>query len=191
MRSVRIPTTPVTRLPTPVVQQAVVQQPINLKPMGNTVAVTTLADNPFEGGRSFTVVTQASGGMTRPDARQKSRSIMHAMMPGLGDGPTATVNAPPAKPAGALDFLSSALNTGTQLYAQRQDAQIAAAQARAAQASAAAAEAQARSNAILLSLSSPGKNMLAHKSITIPLLIVGGGALAVAAFLYLRKKRKK
>ncbi len=181
---------PVVRLPTPVVQQAVVQQPVNLKPYGNTVAVTTLADNPFEGNRRVSVVTQASGGMTKPDLRQQSRRLMHDMLPGLGDGPTTVVAAPPAKPAGAMDFLSTALNTGTQLYAAQQAQQVAAAQARAAQAQAAADIASAQNAAAWGALSRPGANMAAHKGITVPLLIVGGAALAIAGFFYFRKGRK-
>ncbi len=69
-------------MPRGMVQQAFVRQPVSLRPAGNTVAMTVRSENPFEGGRNITVVTQASGGMAKPDPKMQSRSLRG--MSGLG-----------------------------------------------------------------------------------------------------------
>lgn len=162
----------ITKLPGGVVSKAIVRQTIDLKPYGNTVTVRTLADNPFEDRRPVVVVTQASGGMAKADPTQKSNRLVHAYLPGLGDAAVPATMATPAKPAGAIDFLATAANSAQQMYLAQQANQQA-------QANAASQSALARMAA----------NMGAS-SLTTPLLIIGGGALAVGAFLYLRKKKK-
>jgi hypothetical protein len=63
-------------LPVPQVQKAFVRQQVNLRPAGNTVTITTLADNPFESLAGISVVTQASGGMAKPDRMQQSKGLL-------------------------------------------------------------------------------------------------------------------
>lgn len=68
---------------------------VDLQPGGNTVTVETSSDNPFEdlAGPPI-VVTQASGGMSSPDPRMRSkrinakgvRYVTAGFLPGMGDG---------------------------------------------------------------------------------------------------------
>ena len=169
------------RLPTPQVQKALVRQVVNLRPQGNTITVTTREQNPFAASRPISVVTQASGGMARPDPQQQSRRLLHEYIPGLGADVPAAV---PVKQPGALDFLTTAAGTAADLYAQRQ-------QTMAAQAQANAAIAQARSDALRAQLANPFTAMQQRSSITIPLLIVAGGAALVAGVLILRKRKAR
>lgn len=90
---------PTKRMPTPVVERAVVQQTIDLKPAGNTVAVTTSADNPFAGDREVVIVTQASTGMAPPPVSMQSTHLQHRMLPGMG-GLSADVVDPMKGPPG-------------------------------------------------------------------------------------------
>src|SRR5690606_25558987 len=120
MRDLPIPKVPTTRLPTPKVRQAVGVQPINLRPYGNTVAVTSLADNPFEGRHRMSAVTQASGGSAKPDPRMQSRRLMHDYRPRIGEYAVAT----PVKPAGVLDFLSTVTTQAGTVLSQREQAKI-------------------------------------------------------------------
>lgn len=168
-----------TRLPRPQVQKATVLQTVNLKPMGNTVSVTTLADNPFAGGRPVSVRTQASGGMARPDESQMSRRLLHSYLPGLGaDAPT-VVAAPQQKPAGVLDILATAGGAGLNVYQQQQDIKLAQAQAEI-----------ERQRALQAQWSNPTAAMKTRSNITVPLLIVGGGALLTAAAIFFTRKGK-
>ena len=187
MRDTRVPVVRPYRLPTPQVSKAIVQQPVNLRPAGNTVAVTTLADNPFEGPKRVTVVTQASGGMAKPDRMMQSRRLMHTHLADLGEGPTPV--GVPAQPAGALDFISSSINTAASLVSARQQAQIAAANAAAAQAQAQAAQAQSAGAAFWAGMQNPGAAMAKRSSITVPLLVVAGLASVGALVLFLRRKK--
>lgn len=69
---------------------------VDLQPGGNTVAVDAPSDNPFEDlAGPITVVTQASGGMSSPDPRMRSKRIVgrriathitRGFLPGMGDG---------------------------------------------------------------------------------------------------------
>lgn len=69
---------------------------VDLQPGGNTVTVDAPSDNPFEDlAGPVTVVTQASGGMSSPDPRMRSkrivgrkvaRHISAGFLPGMGDG---------------------------------------------------------------------------------------------------------
>lgn len=70
------------RMPRAQVQTMMVRQPVSLKPMGNTVAMTVPAEMPFV-GRNITVQTQVSGGMARPDRSQMSRRL-RGTFSGLG-----------------------------------------------------------------------------------------------------------
>jgi len=169
---------PASKLPRTHVQKDAVLQTINLKPAGNTVAVTTLSDNPFEGGRMVSVRTQQSGGMARPDQSQVSRTLLHAYLPGLGAESAPVVATTAAKPAGALDFLATAGAAATDLYAQQQAIKLAEAQAKIAQANAAAAQ-----------WANPMNAMKQHSSLTLPLLIIGGGALVTAGVIWLSRRK--
>lgn len=173
MRSSPIRRVSNSALPTPVVSQAIVRQPVNLKPRGNTVEVTTLSDNPFEGKQTYTVYTQQSGGMAKPDPQQQSRSLRHGWMPGLGEDPPAAG----AQPAGVLDFLSTAANTAVNLATAKDQARIA--QAKAALAQAQAMAAAGNRSAV------PAP---ARSSLTIPLIIGGVAVVGLVGFLLLRKR---
>jgi hypothetical protein len=54
---------------------------VGLRPRGNTVTVDVPSDNPFEdeelAGAPVTVVTQASGGVAKPQSNQRSRKLMY------------------------------------------------------------------------------------------------------------------
>jgi len=171
---------PITRLPRTHVQKATVLQTVNLKPFGNTVSVTTLADNPFAGGRAVSVRTQASGGMARPDESQMSRRLLHSYLPGLGaDAPTVVATSP-QKPAGVLDILATAGGAGLNIYQQQQDIKLAQQQAEI-----------ERQKALQAQWANPMTAMAQRSSITIPLLIVAGGALLTAGAIFFSRKGKK
>lgn len=68
---------------------------VDMQPGGSTITVTVPSDNPFEIGADPVVVTQASGGITGADPRQRSKKLIHkkgvryvtrGFMPGMGDG---------------------------------------------------------------------------------------------------------
>lgn len=170
---------PVSRLPTTNVQKDAVLQTINLKPAGNTVTITTLADNPFEGGRAVSVRTQQSGGMARAAGSQVSRTLLHAYLPGLGADAVPVVATPAAKPAGALDFLATAAGTAASVYQQQQQLKLTQAQVD-----------LAKQQALIAQWSNPLTAMGQRSSITIPLLIVAGGALLTAGAIFLSRKGK-
>ena len=58
---------------------------VHLQPHGNTVTVTTLAENPFENEGEIEVVTQNSGGMSGPDPEMTSR-VQHHRRGGMWGG---------------------------------------------------------------------------------------------------------
>lgn len=232
--------TPITRLrtrtlPTPQVQKAVVMQPVNLKPMGNTISLTVPADNPFAGGRRVSIHTQVSGGMAQADPTQRSRRIESRFLPmsGLGDlggafedraysafnqldpdaknmnraqydastkrtyweGEQRKWDDAAAAKSGANwnkvgDIFATTVGAASNVTSQIMQSKIAAANAAAAQAQADIERTRAAAGmSRLTDFSQYGAGMAARKSITIPLLVIGGGALAVALFLFLRKKK--
>jgi len=72
-------------LPVPAIRTIMTRQSVDFRPAGNTIAVTALADNPFEGVKTTTVVTQASGGMAQaPRSMQSSSFASKQFMPGMG-----------------------------------------------------------------------------------------------------------
>lgn len=159
-------------LPRARVQKDYVHQVVDLKPRGNTITVTTLAENPFASRTPISIRTQMSGGMAGADESQKSQRLMHSFMPGFGDV------APAASPTPtAIQIFSSAANTAADLYKVQQARLQQEAIARQQQAQAAAAQ----SNMMAVLGRSPG--------ITVPLLIVGAGAIGVAIWLKMRKPR--
>lgn len=168
---------PTARLPRPHVQKDTVLQTISLKPAGNTVSITTLAENPFDGGRAVSVRTQQSGGMAHADDSQVSRTLLHAYLPGLGAEAAPVVSTPATKPPGVLDILATAGGAATNIYTQQQAIKLAEQQAKIAQAEALRAQ-----------YSNPMAAMQQRSSITIPLLIVGGGALLTAAAIYFSRR---
>ncbi len=68
------------RMPRARVQTMLVRQPVSLKPMGNTVALTVPAEMPFV-SRNVTVQTQMSGGMAGPDPSMRSRRLKGLFIP--------------------------------------------------------------------------------------------------------------
>jgi LPXTG-motif cell wall-anchored protein len=178
------------RLPTPVVNTLHAREPVDLKPAGNTVAITTTAQNPFALRQSISVRTQASGGMapTAPQAAQ-SQSLLTRFIPGIGEDPanTGTPAVQSQAPSGGvMSAITNIFQTGSSAYASQQaaKAEIAKAEQEKAKAEAegnrtAAIQAQARLDAIL---ATAGKAQ--------PWLLYGGIALlGVAGFLMLRNKR--
>ena len=177
--SFRLNGPPVTRMPRSHVTKATVLQTVSLKPMGNTVSVTTLAENPFAGGRAVSVRTQASGGMASPDSSQMSSHLLHSYLPGIGAEPGTVVAATPEKPAGVLDFLSTAAGGAASMYQQQQNIKLAQAQAEV-----------ERQRALQAQWSNPMTAMATRSSITIPLLIVAGGALLTAGAIFFTRRGK-
>ena len=77
-------------LPTGRVVTAVVEQPVHLSPMGNTVAMTVGAELPFARNRRVVIHTQASGGVSRAPGYMRSRP-RNGIFSGLGaDMPRST-----------------------------------------------------------------------------------------------------
>jgi len=219
-------------MPTPKVQKTMVMQPVNLRPMGNTVSMTVPADNPFVGGRRISIHTQVSGGMAQADPIQRSRRAFVPGFSGLGgefedkaysafnkmDPDAASMNraqyeASPkriywegeqrkwdaeaaaqssANWSKAGDIFATTLTQGASIATDFNKTKQLALQAQIAEANKRQAEIQQASNAAftgrLTDVSQYGAGMAARKGITIPLLIIGGGALAVALFLFMKKK---
>lgn len=71
----RVGATASRALPTGRVQKLVVRQPVNLSPMGNTIALTAPSEMPFTSGRPVTVQTQVSGGISGPPKSMKSKGL--------------------------------------------------------------------------------------------------------------------
>lgn len=71
----RVGATASRALPTGRVQKMVVRQPVNLSPMGNTIALTAPSEMPFTSGRPVTVQTQVSGGISGPPRSMKSKGL--------------------------------------------------------------------------------------------------------------------
>ena len=176
------------KLPTPKVQTAHVQQPVDLKPAGNTVALTTSADNPFTAGAPIQVHTQASGGGYPAPQSMQSRAIMHSYIPGMGENNNAANQGLPA--VSSQPGIPSQLITAGQdilsVFRSREEAKAAAAQAEAEAARAQAAgdqaravEARGRADAILAAI---GAGRTAPNWTTM-LLIGGVGLLGVAMFM--------
>ena len=127
-------------LPTPVVQSAIVKQVVDLKPAGNTVAIQTIADNPFEGRKRVSVVTQASGGMSPAPVSMQSKRLVHQRMSGLGE----TATKEQAKGPSTGEVVTNIFSTATQAYTGYTQQQIAESERKAAEAAARAQEWQAR-----------------------------------------------
>lgn len=214
-----------TALATPQVVKTFVNQPVHLRPQGNTIALSVPAEMPFLNG-DFTVVTQASGGMAKPDARNTSKRIRWGGQAGLGgeledkayslfnqyDKDAASMDrstydnsgkraywegeAKKSMPAqgpsvwqGVQAASVSLFDTAKDASKQYFDASIAKSNAAALKAQADIAKTSAAAGwARATDVSKYGEGVAQHKSIAVPLLIIGGGALAVALFLFLRKK---
>ena len=72
-----------TRLAVPKIARNLVRQPVNLRPQGNTISLTVPAEMPFMMSGPMTVVTQASGGMAKPDPRMRSTRLLSNSMAGV------------------------------------------------------------------------------------------------------------
>lgn len=176
------------KMPTPAVTKKVVTQEVDMKPKGNTVAITTTSDNPFE-RKNVTVVTQASGGAPGVPASMQSRGIMHSFLPGLGDdenGNEKAANEDDGEPW-YRDWLSAGENIFTSREGRKTSqaqADIAAAKAREAEAEAEAEIARSRTAALINSTSvDTGMGF----KVNLPLILLGGGLLAGAYFLSRKK----
>lgn len=182
-------------LPTPVVRSAVVNQVVDLKPAGNTIALTTTSDNPFESNRKISVVTQASGGMASAPASMRSHRLAHSFMPGLGE--TATGEAAVKQNAGSVftDTLTAAGNAFTQ-YNQ---SQVAEQQRLAQEAEARAAEWKARADieqSKTQQIIAAGGRAFDATNVSVGgykfnWALVGLGVVGVGVAIYLSKKKKK
>ncbi|NEN87969.1 MAG: LPXTG cell wall anchor domain-containing protein [Okeania sp. SIO3H1] len=196
MRATPLITTQPNVLPTPQVKTNIVKQTVDLKPAGNTVAIKTVADNPFEGGSAVSVVTQASGGMSPAPASMQSKGIMHSFMPGLGDTNTVEKSQEP----GAGTILTSAITAAGDVFAQRTQAQIAEQKRRESEAQARAQEwksradmERSRTDRILAA----GGRAVDATSFTVPgtgfkvnWLLLGVGALAIGGAVMLKRRKK-
>jgi hypothetical protein len=184
-----------------VVEQAVVRQTIDLKPAGNTVALTTSADNPFASDREVVIVTQSGSGMAPVPASMQSTGIMHRMLPGVGglsadviDPTRAPTQGPyrapaPAAPAPKKDEgkgtdwaaigtgTSNLLTTGANVFASREQRLAAEAQAKAAGYASAAEMAKAQAAAA-------GSN----KTMIIAGVVGVLGIAGLIAFMMMKKK---
>jgi hypothetical protein len=180
-------------LPQPVVQSAIVRQKVDLKPAGNTIAITTASDNPFEGSRPVSVVTQASGGMSPAPRSMQSRRLVHTDMRGLGE--TATKVGEPATGSTVTNFLSTVaggFNQYTQTQIAEQERKAAEAAARAQEWKARAAIEQSQTDRILYGVraaSDATSTTLFGVKVNWVLLAVGG--LAIGGALMLRNKGVK
>jgi hypothetical protein len=222
-------------MPTPQVQKTMVMQPVNLRPLGNTVSMSVRAENPFTAGRPIRVVTQASGGMAKADATQRTQARF-LPIGGLGADPVSddvvaywyrTID-PDGKAGRAItpekdaywraqaqadadkkgaaaaaqssvnwskagDIFASTVSTGVNIAADINKTKQLALQAQIADSNKRQAEIQQASSQAFwgraTDVSQYGAGMMAQKQWTIPLLAIGGGALAIALFLFLKKKR--
>lgn len=222
-------------MPSPQVQKAVVVQPVNLRPLGNTVSMTVPQENPFAGGRRISIHTQVSGGMAQADPSQRSRRSFIPGFSGLGADPVSddvvaywyrTID-PDGKAGRAItpekenywrqqaqadadkkgvtasaqtsanwakagDIFATTLTQGANIATDFNKTKQLALQAQIADSNKRQAEIQQAANSAftgrLLDVSQYGAGMAAQKKWTIPLLVIGGGALAVALFLFLKKK---
>lgn len=185
MKDIPIPTHQPRRLPTPQVKTAIVQQAVDLKPAGATVAITTISDNPYEARQPVRVVTQASGGMAAaaPPPRP-SRGLMHSFLPGLGETKTAEVSEDTVnwKKEGANAF-SSVLST----FGTREERKLAEQQARIREADARIAATRSAGSVVRRGILDTSIDLFGMK-VNVPMLLAGGGLLAFA--LMRRKKRK-
>lgn len=228
LRSVRT-----SAMPTPKVQKILVTQPVNLRPLGNTVTMTVPHENPFAGGKIVSILTQASGGMAKPDPFQRSGKLFMKGFMGLSgafedkaygafnqldpdaktmDRAAYDVSAKRTYWEGAQrkwdedaaakssanwskagDIFTTTLNQGAAIATDINKTKQLALQAQIAEAKARQAQIEQAGNQAYMSrltdVSQYGAGMMARKSITLPLLLIGGGALAVALFLFLKKKK--
>jgi hypothetical protein len=225
-------------MPTPQVQKTMVMQPVNLRPLGNTVSMAVRAENPFTAGRPIRVVTQASGGMAKADPAMRTQArFLPIGLGGLGelsvadeaygafnrmDPAAQDINAFPNRAAydaspkriywegevnkwraakaqessvnwsKAGDIFASTVGAGVNIATSISDAKKKTLELQIAQAKADAAKYEvSQTQAFLASMGSAKQtmeNMEKRKEITIPLLAIGGGALLIALFLFLKKK---
>jgi hypothetical protein len=197
MRFADIPHTSPRALPTPIVNTLQTQQPVDLKPMGNTVAVIASAQNPFTQSANVTVVTQASGGMAKAPAFMQSRGLVHSMMPGLGADPNTANQGAPATTAaaGGTSWLKAGTDVLSQVgsvFANKEQAKVEQARAEAEKQRAitsgnvaAAAQAQARVDALIASMGG------AKSAGTWRWAMIGLAAAAAGTALILMRKAKK
>jgi len=183
------------RMPTPSVQQKVVNQKVDLKPQGNTVSVTASSDNPFERKNQVQIHTQASGGYPGVPESMQSRGIQHDMLPGMGEDPQKTV-ADSGEPGVVENLLTTAKDFGLareNRKLQEQEAKKAQAEARAAAAKAEADIARSRVDELRATMASGIRNTSVDTGlgfkVNVP-LILGGAALLGVAYMMSKKNKK-
>jgi hypothetical protein len=181
----------------PVVQTAVTPHPVDLRPAGNTVALTAPSDNPFDQNRPITVKTQASGGGSV--APNGSRSLMTKHIPGVGESPNAVNQGVPfalgeeeeegptwvTAVQAITGAASQVLTSSDQAKIEAARARAEAARAEAAGEEARAAEARARANALM-----PSYNT-AVRGTSYGLWAVGLGLLGVVGYFMYQNSKKK
>lgn len=189
-----IPARKPNRLPTPVVRSNVVSQRVDMKPAGNSIAVTALADNPFEGRQDACVVTQASGGaFPCPQSMASKRVSTTGFMPGLGRMGEEGEKGEEKETRPWWETAADVVDSG---YGQFTDAQIADQQRRVAEAEARAAEARSAADIErsrterMLSTARRGildtSISIGGVQVNVPMLAAGAGLL-----WYAMSKRKK
>lgn len=179
-------------LPTPVVRSAVVNQVVDLKPAGNTIALTTVSDNPFESNRPISVVTQASGGMASAPASMRSNRLAHKFMWGLGETSTQEVAKTSAGQVftDTLTAAGNAFNQYNQTKISEQERLAQEAEARAAEWQARADIEQSKTQQMLAA----GARAFEATNVSVGgfkfnWALVGLGAVGIGLALYLSKKK--
>lgn len=184
-------------LPTPIVQSAIVEQTVDLKPAGNTVAIKTVADNPFESNNKVKIVTQASGGMSPAPASMTSRGILHSFLPGLGE----TSTEEKAKDPTVLDVVTGGVKAASDVFTAREQTRATQYQSKAAEMDAQArmleaeaAKARAQADAEIARIGT-GQRVWDATSIQTPmgkmnwgLILLGVGGLGLVAYLASKKR---
>jgi hypothetical protein len=173
------------------VQTLHASQPVDLKPAGNTVAITTVADNPFTGGRPVSIRTQASGGMPGVPESMQSRGLQHSFLPGLGQSATKEVGSQrePSTAEVVTGAVSDVATGVTKILTAEEERKRAEAEQAARIAEARAAEARANADVSMARLRSVVDKTsvdIMGMRVNLPLLI-GGGALL---YFMLRKRKK-
>lgn len=186
------------KLPTPTVNTLHAQEPVDLNPAGNTVSITTTAQNPFVQNRPVSVTTQASGGMAKAPGSMQSSRLLHSFIPGIGESPNAVNQGRPALAGNdtvtavttATTDIANAIREGAiapyQAEIAANEAKAEEARARAAGEVARAQAAAARYDAIIMAMGGAG----GARKLSTGLLLGGVALLGVAGYMMMQNKKK-
>jgi hypothetical protein len=189
------------KLPTPTVNTLHAQEPVDLNPAGNTVSITTTAQNPFTQGRPVSVTTQASGGMAKAPGSMQSSRLLHSFIPGIGENPNAANQGTPmlaglgangtvSTVATATTDIANAIKEGAiapyQAEIAANEAKAEVARAQAAGDMARAQEAAARYEMLIAAMGGAG----GARKLSTGLLVGGVALLGIAGYMMTRNKKK-